>query len=112
MCIADFEFFLIDSLTTKGLHESVNGVLGLARNMPHYLSAENDEVTIRGPSYLHALKNAELITEATFAFASSPADSTITSSIDFGPHDPSKIKDDSKLEWIDVNDDFFWSAKC
>ena len=96
-CIADFPFFLIES-QNQGLTKPVNGVLGLARDMPHYLS--KNDVSVRGPSYLHALRNAELIQEATFSFATSPLG--YESFIDLGPHNNSRVMAGEDLEWIDV----------
>ena len=74
MCVADFEFFLIEE--QEGLREPIDGVLGLARNKPFFVTEEtdgqsdfdSDRKLARGPSYIMALKNADLINETTFAF--------------------------------------------
>lgn len=95
----DFEFFLITQ--QEGLAEPINGVLGLARDMPYYLvNKDKDEVasSMRGPSYLHALRNAEIITEASVSFMISPFG--LDSEIDLGPHKGSRLKPGTKLEWL------------
>ena len=53
-CISDFEFFLISD--QQGLKSNVDGVLGLSRNKPFFLSQEKG--INRGPSYMLALENA------------------------------------------------------
>ena len=113
VCIEDFEFFLVENQQENlGLSEPVNGILGLARNMPFYLELSNelDKQVQRGPSFLHALKNSKQIQEATFSFTTQPYGAS--SRIDFGPINNSSIKQGSQIEWIDVNEDFFWSVDC
>ena len=77
-CINEFEFFLI--YAQEGLRDPVDGVLGLSRNKPYFLSREQG--TNRGPSYLMAMENANLISENTFSFSMSPFGSD--SYMDFG----------------------------
>eukprot|EP00354_Favella_ehrenbergii_P001286 CAMPEP_0170472308 /NCGR_PEP_ID=MMETSP0123-20130129/14364_1 /TAXON_ID=182087 /ORGANISM="Favella ehrenbergii, Strain Fehren 1" /LENGTH=362 /DNA_ID=CAMNT_0010740499 /DNA_START=595 /DNA_END=1684 /DNA_ORIENTATION=+ len=95
----------------EGLREPINGVLGLSRDKPYYLADESRKAqSTRGPSYLHALKNAEIITEATVSFKIAPFG--FESEIDFGPPKEDRIRKDGEMKWINVNDDFFWSASC
>ena len=88
-CINNFEFFLIAE--QEGFREPVDGVLGLARNMPFFL-AKNEGVS-RGPSYMMALENAGLISENTFSMEIAPFGSDST--MDFGA--PSA----NPLQWAD-----------
>ena len=57
-----------------------------------------------------ALQTAGLISENTFSFymASEEQDSAL----DFGKPRTDRMRDASELTWIDLNDDFFWSAYC
>lgn len=105
-CINDFEFFLIAE--QEGFREPVDGVLGLARNMPFFLA--KSEGTNRGPSYMMALENAGLISENTFSVEIAPFGSDST--MDFGAPQESKMRDPAELQWISINDDYFWSAHC
>ena len=57
-----------------------------------------------------ALKNADLINETTFAFSVAPLGQA--SAIDFGSYDPDRIKSGETMLYIDLNEDFFWSAQC
>jgi len=105
-CIKDFEFFLISVQT--GLLEPVDGFFGLARKHPYYL-AEEAKVT-RGPSYMHALEKAGLISENTFSFYM--ANFEQESFLDFGKPKEDRMRDPDELRWIDLHKDFFWSAMC
>ena len=105
-CINDFEFFLI--YEQEGLKDPVDGVLGLARNQPFFLNREQG--TNRGPSYMMALENANLISQNTFSFSMSSFGKEST--LDFGAPRDSGMSDSSKLAWISLNDDYFWSAHC
>lgn len=78
VCISDFEFFLISA--QDGLKEPIDGILGLARNEPFYLA--KSKKANRGPSYVAALKNADVITSSTFSIAMAPEGAD--SYIDFG----------------------------
>lgn len=51
-----------------GLREPIDGILGLARNKPFYLSKKDN----RGPSYMMGLYNAGLVSENIFSFKMSP----------------------------------------
>lgn len=105
-CINEFEFFLI--YQQEGLKDPVDGVLGLARNQPFYLNRE--EGINRGPSYMMALENANLISQNTFSFSMSPYGKEST--LDFGAPRESGMSDPSKLAWISLNEDYFWSSHC
>ena len=85
--------------------------MGLARNKPFYLAAEGEEnIVQRGPSYMMALENSQLISENTFSFYLSPDGKD--SHIDFGQPDEASMKSSRSLQYIDLNEDFFWSAQC
>ena len=105
-CINNFEFFLI--YEQEGLRDPVDGVLGLSRNKPFFLS--RGQGTNRGPSYLMAMENSNLISERSFSFSMSPFGSD--SHLDFGAPQNSRMRDPSELTWISLNDDYFWSAHC
>ena len=105
-CIEDFEFFLI--FYQQGLLEPVDGVLGLARNKPFFLDKEGK--VKRGPSYMMALKNANLISLNAFSFSLSPYGEQ--SYVDFGVPQEERMKDPRWVQYIDLKDDFFWSAMC
>lgn len=85
-CINDFEYFLITE--QQGLQEPVDGVFGLARHKAFYLNSENG--VKRGPSYIMAMKNANLISEATFSISLSPFGEQ--SFIDFGQPKQERMK--------------------
>lgn len=102
----DFEFFLIKD--QDGLDEPVDGILGLSRNHPHFLTQEKGNR--RGPSYMMGLKNAKLISENTFSFFMRPYGKD--SAFDFGKPKSSRMRDEEELRWIKLNKDFFWSAYC
>ena len=104
-CIEDFEYFLISEQTN--MREPIDGFLGLARNKPFYLKPE-DGIT-RGPSFMMALENAGLISSETFSFSTAPA--RRESIIDFGEPNERRMRDPSELQWINLNEDFFWSAQ-
>lgn len=78
----------------------------MSRNKPFYLSPE-DGVT-RGPSYMSAMTNAGLISENTFSFSIAPFGQE--SFMDFGVPNASRMRDASEMQYIDLNDDFYWSA--
>ena len=107
-CIENFEFFLITDQV--GLREPIDGVLGLARNKPFYLNPDG-KVT-RGPSYMMALENAGLISQNTFSIKLTPYGEQ--SYIDFGEPQESRLKQSNWdwVEYITIEDDFFWSAMC
>ena len=105
-CISDFEFFLISD--QQGLKSNVDGVLGLSRNKPFFLSQEKG--INRGPSYMLALENAGLISENTFSFYLAPFGQEST--IDFGAPKDDRMADPSQLSYIKTNDDYFWSSEC
>jgi len=105
-CIKDFEYFLVKQ--ESGLKEPMDGIFGLARNHPYYLA--KDDGIQRGPSYMLALKNAELISEDTFSFYMAPYGKD--SSLDFGKPRTDRMRDPEELRWIDLQEDFFWSAYC
>lgn len=83
-------------------------MLGLARNRPFYLGKE--QKAKRGPSYMAALKNADVIQQTTFSFAMAPEGAD--SFIDFGEVNSDRMDDADSLVYIDLLDDFFWSANC
>ena len=64
MCLDSFEYFLIES--QKGLREPIDGILGLSRNNPSYISPERGNSS--GPLYVEALYKAGLIKENKFSF--------------------------------------------
>ena len=105
-CIENFEFFMITDQTN--IREPIDGFMGLARNEPFFLNSE-DGIN-RGPSYMMALKNANLISEEIFSFYTAPAG--LESYIDFGAPREERMRDPDELEWIELNEDFFWSADC
>ena len=95
----------------NGLLEPIDGVFGLARNNPFYLGKGDDkDKTTRGPSYMMALENANLISQNTFSFALAPYGKK--SYIDFGAPREDRMRYASWVQYIDLLDDFFWSAKC
>jgi len=55
-----------------------------------------------------ALLNADLISENTFSFYMAPYGKD--SSLDFGKPRVDRMRDVEELRWIDLNEDFFWSA--
>ena len=57
-----------------------------------------------------ALENAKLISENTFSFYMAPYGKD--SSLDFGKPRIDRMRDPKELRWIDLNEDFFWSANC
>ena len=57
-----------------------------------------------------ALEKAGLISENTFSFYVSPEGSD--SAIDFGKPRVDRMRDPDELRWIELNEDFFWSAYC
>lgn len=57
-----------------------------------------------------ALVNAGLISENTFSFYMAPYGKE--SALDFGTPRNDRMRDPGELRWIDLNDDFFWSAFC
>lgn len=57
-----------------------------------------------------AMKNANLISENTFSFSMAPFGTEST--MDFGAPQESKMRDPAELQWISLNDDYFWSAHC
>lgn len=93
-CIENFEYFLISEQTN--MREPIDGFMGMARNLPFYLSPEAG--INRGPSYMMALANAGLISEETFSFYTAPAG--LESYIDFGAPKEERMRDPSELEWI------------
>ena len=105
-CINEFEFFLIKE--QQGLQDPVDGVLGLARNQPFFLA--NDQGTNRGPSYMMAMENANLISENTFSFSMAPYGTD--SAMDFGTPKESRMRDPEEMQWLSLNSDYFWSAHC
>ena len=105
-CIDNFEFFLIENQT--GLQEPVDGVLGLARNNPFYLDPEGK--VKRGPSYMMALENAGIIDQNTFSIQLSPYGEQ--SHIDFGAPQEARMQHSNQVQYILLEKDFFWSAKC
>ena len=56
------------------------------------------------------LTNSGVISENTFSFNMAPKGSA--SSIDFGAPQESNMKNPEDLVYIDMLDDFFWSANC
>jgi len=82
--------------------------MGLARNKPFYLSSERG--LNRGPSYMMGMVNAGLISTNAFSFYMAPYGKE--SSIDFGEPKASSMRDPNNLAYIDLLDDFFWSANC
>ena len=90
------------------MREPVDGVLGLARNKPFFLA--RNEGTNRGPSYMMAMQNANLISENTFSFSMAPFGTEST--MDFGSPQESKMRDPDEMQWISLNDDYFWSSHC
>ena len=67
-CLKNFEFFVITK--QKGLKEPLDGVMGLARNRPFFLS--NEKRLNRGPSFMMGLVNAKLISINIFSFYMAP----------------------------------------
>ena len=108
-CVEDFEFFLVkDQDAWQNLGEKVDGILGLSRDHPHFLASEKGNK--RGPSYMKAMENAELISENTFSFFMRPFEKD--SAVDFGKPKSSRMKDSDDLVTFELNKDFFWSAYC
>ena len=105
-CINDFEFFLVQQQT--GLRDPIDGVLGLARNLPYYLAPQNG--VTRGPSYMMAMQNAGLIDENTFSTYMVKGGEQ--SFMDFGKPREDRMRDRSEMAYINLNEDFFWSAFC
>ena len=105
-CLNDFEFFLVTD--QEGLKEPVDGIMGLARNKPFYLSSEKG--LSRGPSYMMGLVNAGLISTNAFSFYMAPYGNR--SWIDFGEPKIESMRDSEDVAFIELNEDFFWSANC
>ena len=57
-----------------------------------------------------AMENANLISENTFSFSMAPFG--IDSAIDFGAPKESRMSDIADMQWITLNDDYFWSVHC
>ena len=80
----------------------------MARNRPFYLDPEGE--VKRGPSYMMALENANLVSQNTFSIQLSPYGEQ--SHIDFGTPQAARMKHSNWVQYIELENDFFWSAKC
>ena len=58
---------------------------------------------------MKALVNANLISENTFSFSFAPRGGE--SFMDFGKPREDRMRDPSEMQYIDLLEDFFWSAK-
>lgn len=128
-CAENFEFFMIDRKKAGDqqlLRYNVNGFLGLGRSVP-FTSGKLVDYN-RGPSFIDALYDANLINNKIFSFhLKEPTHSTITdpttgvsttytfdySEIHFGdPLLSRKASDAKDLRNIKLHDDLFWAATC
>lgn len=87
--------------------------MGLARDNTHFLADPATEKTFkRGPSIITAMQDAGFLTESTFS--TYIADFGVADSfIDFGvPRIDERLPTNGRMEYISLNEDFFWSAHC
>lgn len=59
---------------------------------------------------MQAMVNAGLISEKTFSFYMSPYGKD--SAMDFGSPRVDRMRDEREMQYIQLEDDFFWSAQC
>ena len=76
--------------------------------MPYYLAPQNG--VTRGPSYMMALQNANLIGENTFS--TYMVKDGQQSFMDFGKPKEERMRDKKEMGYINLNEDFFWSSFC
>lgn len=93
-CVKNFKFFLFHK--QKGISEPVDGILGMSRNKPFFLSPESGNRS--GPLYVEALYNARVISQNKFSFFFTEAGGL--SWVDFGEPKLENIRSDAKLETI------------
>ena len=108
-CIDSFKFYLINySQTTIEL--PIDGFLGLGRVEPFETGSLAQINYKRGPSFVHALQDAGLISETQFSFyLSQDPDKRF---IHFGTPQTSSMKSSKTLSYIKMFDDLFWASGC
>ena len=107
VCVNDFEYFAIYNQT--GIKEPIDGILGLARNRWFYQSKSiKKDARGVGPLYFDALTTKGHIEEQKFSFYFSGQRGVAY--IDFGTPQVDAMSSADDIRWINVLDDFFWSA--
>lgn len=103
-CVENYEFFLIES--QKGIAEPIDGILGMARDNPFYLSPEQGNISAK--FYVEALQESNVITENKFSFYFTQPGKL--SWVDLGAPRLDYIREDSTPKTVQMLDDYFWSA--
>ena len=102
-CVSNFEYFAI--YNQVGLQEPIDGILGLARGGSYFYLG--DLTRNPGPLYIDGMIRSNLISDRKFSFYFTLSGNSY---VDFGQPQDSAMRNRNDLRYINLLDDFYWSA--